>query len=289
MRLADGRVVAFVDGGDPGGYPVFGLHGTPGCRLARVSDDQVYADTHVRYITTDRAGYGQSSRHYGRVVADEASDIREVADGLGIERFAVVGGSGGGPHALACAALLAGRVERVACQSSVAPIGVGGMTRGEWLAGMAAEHAVELEWAEAGEEILVRETVAAQQRMAEQIVADPANVLGEEMSESDRAFLLRPEVAERFALVIAEQAAHGVGGWVDDTLAFIRPWGFDLDAISVPVLLTHGAHDKSAPLNHGLWLAERIPAVETRISETGGHLPEDHATEIADTMRWLCG
>ena len=91
----DGRTVAFLDGGDPSGYPVIGLHGTPGCRLSRWPDDSLYAGVGVRYVTTDRAGYGRSSRHRGRAVSDEADDVRTVADALGFERFSVVGGSGG--------------------------------------------------------------------------------------------------------------------------------------------------------------------------------------------------
>src|SRR6478672_10075836 len=131
--LADGRAIAFMDGGDPSGYPVIGLHGTPGCRLSRLRDDSVYAQAGVRYVTTDRAGYGRSSRHRGRSVADEAHDVLAVADALGFAEFAVVGGSGGGPHALACSALLAGRVQRVACQSSLAPMGDRGLPRQQWL------------------------------------------------------------------------------------------------------------------------------------------------------------
>jgi pimeloyl-ACP methyl ester carboxylesterase len=127
VTLPDGRTLAYLDGGDPDGYPVIGLHGTPGCRLNRLPDDSVYARAGVRYITTDRAGFGQSSRHRGRLVADEAADVRALADALGLDRFSVVGGSGGGPHALACAALLADRVERVACQSGLAPLGDAGM------------------------------------------------------------------------------------------------------------------------------------------------------------------
>lgn len=213
---------------------MFGLQGTPGCRLNRWPDDDLYRSAGVRYITTDRAGYGQSSRHRGRTVADEASDVLAVADALGIERFCVVGGSGGGPHALACAALLARRVERVACQSSVAPLGEGGMTRDDWLEGMSAEIALELEWAEAGEEVLQLELVAAQRRMQERIAFDPGSLFGEDVSESDRDFLLRPNVVEAFTRIVAEQSSHGVGGSVDDTLAFSRAWGFDLAAIAVP-------------------------------------------------------
>lgn len=146
MSAWDGRTLGYVDGGDPTGYPVIGLHGTPGCRLSRMIDDSIYAQAGVRYITTDRAGYGLSSRHRGRSVADEADDVLAVADGLALEKFAVVGGSGGGPHALACSALLGGRVERVACQSSLAPLGEHGLTRDQWLTGMDPEIAEELAW-----------------------------------------------------------------------------------------------------------------------------------------------
>ena len=289
VRLGDGRVVTYVDGGDPSGYPVFGLHGTPGCRLNRWPDDDLYRSAGVRYITTVRAGYGQSSRHRGRTVADEASDVLAVADALGIGRFCVVGGSGGGPHALACAALLARRVERVACQSSVAPLGEGGMTRDDWLEGMSAEIALELEWAEAGEEVLELELVAAQRRMEERMAFDPGSLLGEDVSESDRDFLLRPNVVEAFTRIVAEQSSHGVGGSVDDTLAFSRAWGFDLAAITVPVLLTYGVQDVAAPVGQGRWLAAHIPTVQVWESQTGGHLPEEPEVEIAQTLAWLTG
>lgn len=287
ITLPDGRAVAYLDGGDPAGYPVLGLHGTPGCRLNRLPDDAVYARAGVRYITTDRAGYGQSTRHRGRSVADEAADVRAVADALDLERFSVVGGSGGGPHALACAALLAGRVERVACQSGLAPLGAGGMRRADWLDGMTAEIAQELVWAEAGEDVLEAECRAAQARMELRLTTDPASLLGEDMSDGDREVLARPEVVAVFRRILAEQAAHGVGGSVDDTLAFARAWGFDLDAITVPVLLTYGLQDYSCPPGHGRWLARRIPTAVVIEDETGGHLPQDLEAEIASTFGWL--
>lgn len=223
VTLPDGRVVAYLDGGDPAGHPVIGLHGTPGCRFNRLPDDSVYARAGVRYITTDRAGYRQSSRHRGRFVADEAADVRAVADALGLDRFCVVGRSGGGPHALACAALLAGRVERVACQSGLAPLGEGGMRRDEWVEGMTAENAQELEWAEAGEAVLEAEFRSAQAQMEQRLATDPASLLGEGMSKGDQEVLTRPEIVAVFRRIVAEQAAHGVAGSVDDTLAFARP------------------------------------------------------------------
>ena len=285
--LPDGRRVAYLDGGDPAGYPVLGLHGTPGCRLNRSPDDAVYARAGVRYITTDRAGYGRSSRHQGRSVADEAFDVRGVADALGLDRFSVVGGSGGGPHALACAALLSGRVERVACQAGLAPIGAGGMRREDWLDGMTAEAAQELAWAEAGEAFLHAKCRAAQTQMEQRLVTDPASLLGDDMSDGDQEVLVRPEVVAVFRRIVAEQAARGVGGWVDDTLAFARPWGFDLRSVTVPVLLTYGLQDFSCPPGHGRWLARHIATALVVEDENGGHLPRDLEADIASTFAWL--
>lgn len=289
VTVADDRVVTFLDGGDPSGFPVLGLHGTPGCRLSRWPDDTLYASCGVRYITTDRAGYGQSSRHVGRSVADEAADVLAVADALGLARFAVVGGSGGGPHALACAALLGNRVTRVACQSSLAPLGPGGLAREEWLEGMTPVIARELSWAESGTDALVAGMTKQQRTMELALDGDAGSMLGEGLSESDQAFLRRPEVVDAFSRIISEQAAHGIWGSVDDTLAFVRPWGFPLSDIAIPVKVTHGALDYSAPLRHGQWLAGRIPGAVLEISRTGGHMPEEPELEIADTMRWLIG
>lgn len=203
LRLRDGRVMSFEVGGDPLGYPVIGLHGTPGCRLSRWPVDSAYADAGVFYVTTDRAGYGQSTRHPERNVADEAEDVLAVADAMGFELFGVIGGSGGGPHALACAALLPGRVERAACLSGLAPLGNRGLARDEWLAGMDQDSARELEWAEAGESVLLRELTHQQQLMAEQLEADPAGLFGDEISDADRGFLARPEAVEAFRRIVS--------------------------------------------------------------------------------------
>ena len=287
LTARDGRVLAFLDAGDPNGYPVIGLHGTPGCRLNRLIDDSVYADAGVRYVTTDRAGYGLSTRHHGRSVADEAWDVLAVADALGFDVFAVVGGSGGGPHALACAALLGDRVKRVACQSSLAPLGATGLTRVQWLSGMDQEIAAELIWAEAGEAVLAQEMELAQQRMETRIAEDPGALLGDEAASGDVEFLLRPEVIEAFRRIIPEQARHGVGGSVDDTLAFVRDWGFDLASIRVPVLLTYGDIDSSCPVAHGRFLATAIPTALVQETTGGGHFAADPRSEVLSTHMWL--
>ncbi len=287
LSLPDGRVLGFADGGDPSGYPVIGLHGTPGCRYSRMPDDSLYAEAGVRYITTDRAGYGRSTRNPGRSVADEVRDVRAVADHLGIDRFAVVGGSGGGPHALACAALLRGRVERAAVQSSLAPLGSPGLTREQWPSEMDPEIAAELEWAEAGEQVLVREMRRAQALMEERINTDPGGLLGEQASDTDVNFLRRPEVVASFRRVIAEQARDGVWGSVDDTLAFASPWGFEIATISIPVLLTYGTEDSSCPVAHGRFLAQVVPDAQVFEVPGEGHFARNPRDEVLATHRWL--
>ena len=107
------------------------------------------------------------------------------------------------------------------------------------------------------------------------------------MSDGDREILARPDVVAAFTRVVAEQAAHGVGGAVDDSLAFIRPWGFDLAAIAVPVLLTYGLEDVSCPPGHGRWMAARIRTAVVIEDETGGHLSQDLEADIARTFAWL--
>jgi pimeloyl-ACP methyl ester carboxylesterase len=284
---SDGRTVAFLDGGAPSGYPVIGLHGTPGCRLSRWPDDTLYAGAGIRYITTDRAGYGRSSRHRGRVVADEAADVHVVADALGLDRFSIVGGSGGGPHALACAALLADRLDRVACQSGLAPLGAGGLAREEWLRGMGQEIAAELEWARAGEDVLLSEMTKAQALMESRIEVDPGALLGDEANDIDVGFLKRPETIEAFRRIIPEQAVYGVGGSVDDTLAFARGWGFDLAGISVSVLITFGDADTSCPVAHGRFLAAAVPGAIVMETLDGGHFAADPIKDILQTHEWL--
>jgi pimeloyl-ACP methyl ester carboxylesterase len=287
LRLPDDRQLCYEAGGDPGGYPVINLHGEPGCRLSRWPDDGVYADAGVCYVTTDRAGYGRSTRQPGRRVADEAADVLAVADALGFERFGVMGSSGGGPYALACAALLPGRVERAACLSGLAPFGEPGLAPGAWLAGMNPDAAREVEWAQAGEAVLLRELAAQQEQIAAMLPGGAAALFGDEISDADRAYLERPEVMQVLERVVAEQAAHGVGGWADDALAFISPWGFAPSRIGIPVLITYGLADGQVPPAHGAWLAATIATATTIVTETG-HIPADPLTEIAEHLAWLC-
>jgi len=291
LRIAvadDGREVAFAVWGDPAGFPVMALHGTPGCRLYRWPDEDLYRNLGTCLVTHDRAGYGRSTRRRGRNVADEVDDVRLLADELGFDRFGVVGGSGGGPHSLACAALLSDRVVGAVCSVGVAPLGSPGLERDEWLAGQDPENVKEFGWAEAGEDVLTPELERMQATLLERVAVDPSTVLGDfELSDSDRAQLSRPEVMQVIREGTAEQAVNGVAGWVDDDLAILSPWGFEVEAITVPVLVRYGMTDVLVPPAHGDWLAANVPGCVVVIDDVGGHLPPDPAREIAENVRWL--
>jgi pimeloyl-ACP methyl ester carboxylesterase len=288
VTTSDGRVLAFAVWGDPDGFPVLALHGTPGCRLERWPDEELYRGLGVCLVTHDRAGYGRSTRRRGRRIADEVDDVVLLADQLGFERFGVSGGSCGGPHALACVALLPDRVVRATCTVGVAPLGQPGIEQEAWLADMDPENIKEFGWAMAGEDVLFTELEAEYARVAARVALDPATVLGDfELSESDRAQLARPELMQITRESTAEQGVNGVGGWVDDDLAVLRPWGFDVDQIAVPVLVRYGATDVLVPPAHGEWLAENVPGCIVKVDDVAGHFASDPEQASEESLRWL--
>ncbi len=222
------------------------------------------------------------------MIVDEVDDVVALADHLGLERFGVTGGSGGGPHALACAALLPDRVVRATCLVGVAPLGEPGLDQDSWLAGMDPENVKEFGWALAGEEVLIPELEGVNAKAAARVAADPASVLDDfELSESDRSALARKETMQVIRESWAEHSTRGVGGWADDDLAALQPWGFEVDRISIPVLVWYGATDVLVPPAHGEWLAAHVPGCVVKIDDDAGHMGTDPATEIAANMRWL--
>jgi pimeloyl-ACP methyl ester carboxylesterase len=255
--------------------------------LNRWPGEQLYRELGVCYVTHDRAGYGRSDRHRGRCVADEAGDVLAIADHLGFERFGVTGGSGGGPHALACAALLPDRVVRAACLVGVAPLGSPGLDVDSWLAGMDAENVKEFGWAQAGEEALAAELEREYAQLLERVTADPSSVLdGFDLSDSDREELARPETMQINRESIPELGVNGVWGWVDDDLAFVRPWGFEVGEVAVPVLVRYGSVDVLVPPAHGEWLAAHVPGCIVRV-DGSGHLGSDWEKELTQNLLWL--
>jgi pimeloyl-ACP methyl ester carboxylesterase len=283
IPTADGRTLAVAEWGDPDGFPLVAIHGTPGSRLGRWRDASIYERMGVRRVTFDRAGYGGSTRRPGRRVADIAEDVRTIADALAIERFAVTGRSGGGPHSLACAALLADRVTRCAAVVAVAPFGADGL---DWFAGQTAGNVREGELSLVGEAALREQLLDDRRIILESIAGGVVDALPEayQLSESDREQQRKDRVV--FDEVMTDTLRDGVDGWVDDDLAFVAPWGFDVASIAIQTSLWYGRADTLVPAAHGDWLAAHIPGVEVFASDFG-HFGEDADAERE--LAWLAG
>ncbi|GAA0223984.1 alpha/beta hydrolase [Cryptosporangium japonicum] len=254
----DGRRLAVETWGDPNGSPVFLLHGTPGSRLGPHPRDAVLYRQRIRMIAYDRPGYGGSDRSLGRVVGDAATDTAAIADAFGIDRFAVVGRSGGGPHALACAALLPERVTRAAALVTLAPPDADGL---DWFAGMSQSNVREYTIASSGGTAFSTWVEEA----ADVIRADPRRLilsLLQEVPEPDRRIVADAGIRAMLAGNFAEALRESAHGWVDDSLAFRSPWGFEPRSIDRPVVLWHGEDDVFSPVGHAQWLAEEIPTAQ---------------------------
>lgn len=227
--------------GDPDGKPVFLLHGTPGSRLGPHPRSAVLHRLGVQLISFDRPGYGESDRLEGRRVADAAADVRAIADEFGLGKFAVVGRSGGGPQALACAALLPDRLTKTAVVVGMAPREVDGL---DWFDGMTQFNGL-------GDNQASRETN----------LFDPDH-RGDLADRDIRSMLLQ---------AYTEARRSSAEGWIDDALAFYTPWGFEPGSVTNPVLLWHGAIDNLSPGSHALWLADRIPSATVVVQAGAAH------------------
>jgi pimeloyl-ACP methyl ester carboxylesterase len=282
VGAADGRALEIVVEGPEDGTAVVVHHGTPNCAGVFRSNREQAAERGMRLVAYSRPGYGGSDRHEGRSVADCAGDVTAIADALGLERYATWGISGGGPHALACAALCDERLVAAASLAGVAPWDADGL---DWLAGMGESNLVEFDLAVTGEEVLAPaledERAALVAARPEQLVELMSTLLG----EADRAVL-----TGAFATWLVESTASGLessaAGWVDDDLAFAKPWGFDPAAIERPVLVVQGGDDRFVPAAHGAWLAGRIPGAEALLDDADGHLTliENRVPEVHE---WL--
>jgi pimeloyl-ACP methyl ester carboxylesterase len=283
---SDGRTLTYAEWGDRSGPPVFSLHGTPGSRLSRHPNEDVYRSAGVRAITYDRAGYGGSSRHTGRSVADVAGDVATIADALGLDRFAITGGSGGGPHALACASLMPERVTRCASVVGPAPLGPGGLTREQFFEGMVDGNVREFGWAIDGEDTLRPQLDREATDIIEKLSSDSDNPLGDDyqLSSQDIAVMQDGGIRAMLADSVREGIENTVDGWVDDDLAFVQPWGFEVTDISCPVAVWYGPHDTLVPTGHGEWLARTIPATEVVVLD-GGHFAVYE--RMSDLLGWL--
>jgi pimeloyl-ACP methyl ester carboxylesterase len=268
IQTRDERRLEVHEGGDSDGYPVLFHHGTPAAGLVYEPHAALAREQGLRLIGYDRPGYAGSTRKNDRRVEDCVADVTEIADALNLDSFAMWGISGGGPHALACAALCDDRLKAVASLASVAPYGADGL---DWLEGMGEDNHIEFGKVLEGEDALRAYCVQATEEMLNAQPEELVQVLDSLLGPEDKSVL-----TGRFAEYMLECDHHGleqgIDGWVDDDFAFAEPWGFQVEDIARPVLLLHGEDDRFVPVSHGHWLAARIPDVEARIDAADGHL-----------------
>jgi len=258
---------------------VIACHGTPSAGIL-LSPHVLDAEAKgIHLLGYDRPGYGDSTRHEGRSVADCAADVAAIADAYGYDRFCTWGISGGGPHALAVAALLPERCAAAAALAPVAPWEAPGL---DFFAGMGEQNVEEFGLA-------LRDPEAAWdalERDRAQLAggADFAEAFASLVPPVDAAAMRGPLgawMAESFRLGVGASVA----GWFDDDVAFCSPWDFDLAEIRVPVLHWQGGQDLMVPFGHGVWLSEHIAGVESRLDEDEGHLTLFH--RVPDVHAWL--
>jgi pimeloyl-ACP methyl ester carboxylesterase len=269
LELKDGRTLHMYDtgAGNAGRLPVFYHHGTPNIGLPPEPLFPASDRLGIRWVSHDRPGYGGSTPHPGRDVASVAADVVSMADALGIGQFAVLGHSGGGPHALACAALLPERVLAAVSVSGPAPFGAAGL---DWFAGFAAAGAAEARAAVEGR--------AALERCLASFEHDP-----EMFTPADHAAL--KGAWSWFDSVVGPALAGDPDGMVDDLLASVAAWGCDPGQITAPALILHGDQDRMVPSSHGQWLAGNCRSAQLWLRPGDGHISVLSSAPAA--LEWL--
>jgi pimeloyl-ACP methyl ester carboxylesterase len=281
------RSLAFDEWGAPQGYPVFLLHGTPGSRNGPRPRASVLYRLGIRLICYDRPGYGLSGLDRGRNVADAALDVLAIADELDLSFFSIVGRSGGGPHALACAASekLQTRLRSVAVLVSLAPADADGLA---WYDGMSGSNTEEYT---AASDPTATNTIASELiERAKDIREDPESLLRflhPELTEPDRRVVEDFGIRRLLTDTYAEALRSGALGWIDDVLAFRKPWGFRIGAIRTPTLLWHGQDDVFSPAAHTRWLADQIPAEYRTVELQPGAAHFDAVQVLPRVLTWL--
>jgi pimeloyl-ACP methyl ester carboxylesterase len=266
LTVSDGRRLDYRVSGPEGMALVF-HHGTPGAATPIGALDRAAHARGLRVIAFSRPGYGTSSRKRGRSVADVVADTAEVLAALGIEECLVAGWSGGGPHALACAARLRG-VRAALVIAGVAPYHADGL---DFMAGMGEDNIAEFGAALEGEDILHAFLTELYPELKDVKPAGIVESLRSVLPAVDRA-VLTDEFGEDVAASFREALRVGIDGWFDDDMSFVRPWGFSFDQVRVPTGLWQGDLDLMVPFAHGEWLATQVPAVSAHLLAGEGHL-----------------
>lgn len=268
LELNDGRTLEYVAEGPADGFPLVLHHGTPSAGVLFEPMVAAAAEQGLRLIQPSRPGYGDSTPRPGRSVADVTGDVAQLLDALGHDEFVTVGWSGGGPHVLACAALLPGRCLAAAAVAGVAPFNAEGL---DFLAGMGPENVEEFGAAADGEAPLTAFLEAARPGLLAATPDEIAAELGGLIDEVDKA-VLTGEFAQYMAASGKGALTNGIAGWRDDDFAFMADWGFDLGAITTPVSIWQGDQDRMVPFEHGRWLAAHVAGATVHLQPGEGHL-----------------
>jgi pimeloyl-ACP methyl ester carboxylesterase len=268
LKLPDGRHLEVLTDGPLDGLPLIFHLGTPCAALLFQPWVAGATQRKLRTVVYSRPGYATSTVKAGRSVADAVADVQAILSELDVDEFVTIGWSGGGPHALACAASLPERCAAAVSLAGVAPYGVTGL---DWMAGMAAENIEEFNLALEGEPALTPWLEQAAKVLGQVKGPDVAAALGGLVSDVDKA-ALTGDFAEFMAALSRRAVSSGIAGWRDDDLAFTRDWGFDLAQIERPVAVWQGEQDRMVPFTHGQWLAEHIPNARVRLYREEGHL-----------------
>jgi pimeloyl-ACP methyl ester carboxylesterase len=284
MRVTapDGRSLEVAEAGAPDGPVLVSHHGTPGAGLLYRTQVESAERLGLRLIAYSRPGYAGSTPHPGRDAAAAAADVAAILDALGVERFATYGWSGGGPHALACAALLEGRCAAAATFAGVGPADASDL---DFLDGMGEGNIAEFGAAQAGREALTEYCRAEAAGLAEVSPEELADALRPHLSDVDAA-ALTGELAAHLHRSILAGLEPGVDGWADDDFAFFSPWGFDVAAIAVPVLVWQGEQDLMVPAPHARWLLEHVAGTAGEILPGEGHLTV-FVNRVDEVHAWL--
>jgi pimeloyl-ACP methyl ester carboxylesterase len=268
IQTPDGRSLDVYLAGPEAGMPLLFITGTPTTGIPFPPFVASFAERGLRYVSFNRPGYGSSTRRPGRSVADFVEDAATVLEYAGAHRFFVIGWSGGGPHALATAALMPDRVIAAATIGGIAPYPAEGL---DYLAGMGTENIEEFTAALAGPDQLIPFKEREAPKLAVVTGAQIGQALGDLIDDVDRGSLTG-EFADWSAEIFREALREGYWGWFDDDMAFVKPWGFDLASIRVPVFVWQGGHDRMVPYGHGEWLAAHVPTARPRLFPEHGHL-----------------
>ena len=285
MALPDGRCLAYAEYGDPEGEPTLYCHGFPGSRLEARLFEKAAESHRLRVIAPDRCGLGGSDPNPGRRLLDWAADAESLVDGLGIARFFLIGVSGGGPYAAACAHRLHARLKGVALVCPLGPLDHPALLRAmPWYAQInfrairSLPHLMQFAYRHSVIPVAQIWPHGIYQTMLG--LSPPA----------DAVVLKRPAVRSVITASFREAIRQGADGVLQEMKLYTDPWGFDPSAIALPVHLWHGAADRTVPILHGRTLAETLPACTSHFIENEGHfsLPIEHMQEIAGHLLADC-